>query len=64
MFGNGRSMLVFKWYTWKSLGKAQVKFKNEEGLKTAISILENRPLFDDSKVKFYADASNKLILNI
>jgi hypothetical protein len=55
---------MFKWFTWKSHGTAQIKFKSPESVATTIEAFHLNPLFDYAKVKVTADPKNKYIVNI
>lgn len=63
-YGNIDSTLLFRWYTWKSLGKAQVKFSHPKEALKAIEAFSANPLLDAATVKVEGDPSNPCLVNI
>ena len=63
-FGHTCTTLLFRWYTWKSHGKAQVKFKSPESVHNAIKGFEVNPFLDSIRVQIEVDPSNPCVINI
>lgn len=63
-FGQNSTTLLFRWFTWKSLSKAQVKFKNPKAAQLTLEAFEANPFLDAVAVKLNVDAKNPCVINI
>ena len=53
--------MLFKWYTWKSHCQAQIKFKDQNGVKNTIEAFQGDPFLDGVAVKVEADKDPRIV---
>ena len=51
LFEAQKFSLEFKWFVWKSHGRAQVTFANQDGAQSALQDLQANPTLDQVQVK-------------